>query len=183
MERNMERGVCPPFCKFNILRFPSPRACVEAPYRSAWTRPFPPPPVCQSKITRNNSGNASLWGKYCKRPSVISFESEKPFPFCRGYWSAATKCPQNTYLWRTSYMTWGTILVIKSFNADVTMTFSSFGCNGVLRYKTHYIIMTSAFSRYTRVGSAFEFAFRMKDVLGVRDSSNFYRNNFILLIA
>jgi len=73
--------------------------------------------------------------------------------------------------------------VIKSFNADVTMTFSSFGCNGVPRYKTYYIIMTGAFtfSRYTRVSSAF--ASNEKYILGLRDSSNLYRNNFILLIT
>lgn len=91
--------------------------------------------ACQLEITRNNSGNAPLSEK---RTHVSRrFWKREPFSFCRAYWSAVTKCPRSTCSWRTSYTTWGTTLAIRSFNVDVIMTFSSFGCNGAPRYKTH----------------------------------------------
>lgn len=110
-------------------------------YRPRQTHPLPPPsnrPV--NRKPRDNSGSVSLSEKYYTRPSSHRFWKRELFSLCRGYWSAATKCPRNTCSWQTSYTTWGTTLAIRSFNADVTMTFSSFGCNGAPRYKIHYIV-------------------------------------------
>lgn len=127
--------VRPPFCKFNIL---SSSPCAHVLKRSIDPDRLSPSPfsnACQSEITRNNSGNAPLSEK---RTHVSRwFWKRELFPFCRAYWSAVTKCPRSTCLWRTSYTTWGTTLAIRSFNADVTMIFSSCGCNGAPRYKTH----------------------------------------------
>lgn len=95
---------------------------------------YGPSNACQSKSRRNNSGDVPLSEKYWTRPSLPAFWKRKLFSFCRDCWSAVTKCPRNTCSWRTSCTTWGTTPAIRSFNADVTTTFSSFGCNGAPRY-------------------------------------------------
>lgn len=139
IERNISVAY-PPFCKFNILNF-LPRAhvlkCRIDPDRLTLFLLLPT--ACQSETARQ-FWKRSVIGKILYATVSHRFWKRELFSLCRGYWSAVTKCPRNTCLWQTSYTTWGTTLAIRSFNADVTMTFSSFGCNGAPRYKIHYIV-------------------------------------------
>jgi len=126
----------PPFCKFNILSI-SPHAhvlkCRIDPDGLALF-------LLRRPVNRKPCETIPETLRYRKNViDIVSrmFWKRELFPFCRDYWSAVTKCPRNTCLWRTSCTTWGTTLAIRSFNAGVTTTFSSFGCNGAPRYKIH----------------------------------------------